>query len=94
VKNLIVSSGVLEKLRDKHSVTVREVEQCFTNLQTNVLTDNRERHRTIPPTRWFISPTNKGRLLKVVYVRNGASIDLKSAFDPNQTELEIYRKYK
>lgn len=62
MKNLIVSAGVLEKLRDKHGVTVREVEQCFDNKCGLYLEDDREDNRTDPATLAFVASTNQGRL--------------------------------
>ena len=36
----------------------------------NLLIDNRALTRTNPPTLWFLSKTNQGRLLKIVYIQN------------------------
>lgn len=93
MQNLIVSARVLEKLTKKHLVTRTEVEQCFTNRTGRLLTDNRELRKTNPPTLWFIANTNKGRALKVVYIQIGQEVHLKSAFDPNPTEIGIYSRH-
>jgi hypothetical protein len=94
VKNLIVPPQIEEKLSKKNPpVTRREVEQCFENLSDGLLTDEREQHKTDPPTLWFISKTNANRDLKIVYVEDGGLIYLKSAYDPNDDERRIYRKY-
>lgn len=53
----------------------------------------RARHKTNPPTLWFLSKTNQGRILKVVYIQHGSKIDLKSAFEPNADEFAIYAKH-
>src|SRR5438067_110597 len=90
---LLVSSTVLEKLRGKHGVTIAEVEQCFDNRLGQFLQDKRERHRTSPPTQWFIAPTDKGRLLKVVFIRTDGSNVLKSAFEPTEVEKTIYVRH-
>lgn len=71
-------------------VTRREVEQCFHNRLMGLLEDTRVTNKTIPPTLWFIAPTNKKRLLKIVYVQDGSDIYLKTAYDPNPVELQIY----
>jgi hypothetical protein len=82
-----------QKLRDKHQVTAKEVRECLRNRCGGELEDTREEHATDPPTRWFIARTNHLRLLKVVYVPRDGDIFLRSAFEPNATELSIYRRY-
>lgn len=92
---LIISKRVREKLANKQPpVTEAEIVQCFANREGRFLLDTREEHKTNPPTKWFIAETNYGRLLKVVFVRNiDGSIEIKSAFDPNDTEKRIYRNH-
>lgn len=63
-----ISDEILNKLRDKHQVTAREVDECFLNMTGNALTDDRDKHKTNPPTMWFIAETNKKRLLKICYI--------------------------
>lgn len=87
-----ISDQVRQKLSDKHNVSEVEVHQCFANITGLLLTDSRERHRTDPPTVWFIAPTNKGRLLKVCYVPRG-DFHLRTCYPPNEEEIAIYRKY-
>jgi hypothetical protein len=91
---LRISAAVREKLEKKHLVTVREVEQCFDNRDRagRLILDTRDAHKTDPPSRWFISRTNKNRQLKVIFVQVGGNIFLKSAFEPNAKEIEIYNK--
>ena len=89
---LVVPPKIKEKLQEKHGVTCREVEQCFANREGGLLMDTREVHKTDPPTTWFIAPTNKGRRLKVVLVQNGSDIFIKTAYEPNQQEEDIYKK--
>lgn len=91
--NLRISHAVLAKLRDKHGVGRLEVEQCFQNLTGKLLMDTREQHRTNPPTLWFLACTNQGRLLKVVYIQKAGVIHLRSAFEPNETEIGIYKRW-
>jgi hypothetical protein len=93
VRNIIISSGVLEKLSIRHKVEQREVEQCFENLIGLFLEDSREDHRTDPPTLWFISPTNKDRLLKVVFIFIDSNVHIKSVFEPNAEEISIYDRF-
>ncbi|MES2099043.1 MAG: ADP-ribosyl-(dinitrogen reductase) hydrolase [Pseudomonadota bacterium] len=90
---LIVSSSVLIKLGAKHQVTVREIEQCFENKCGVFLEDDREDHQTDPATLWFIAPTNRKRDLKVVFIFVNGNAHIKSAFEPNKDELDIYREF-
>ena len=92
---LRISSRVLEKLLGKvPPVTRQEVEQCFMNRWPGEpLTDKRDQHKTEPRTQWFIAETDKGRRLKIVHVQEGDVIDLKTAYDPNKTELLIFFKH-
>lgn len=91
--SLIVSKSIESKLTSKHKVTVDEVKQCFHNREGQLLIDTRERHKTDPPTQWFISSTNKQRQLKIVFVLKDGAVYLKTAYEPNETELNIYRQY-
>jgi hypothetical protein len=88
-----MSDEFRRKLQDKHRVTIREVEQCFENRTKGLLEDPRAQHKTIPPTYWFLALTNQNRLLKVVYILIDGKVHLKTAYDPNQTEIDIYKKY-
>lgn len=92
MKNLSISGAVENKLKNKHQVERREVEHCFENRLGRLLEDTRARHKTQPPTLWFLAKTNQGRVLKVVYIQSGTMIDLKSAFEPNTAELMLYAK--
>jgi uncharacterized DUF497 family protein len=83
-------STVVQKLQAKHKVDMREVSECFDNRAGNFIEDTRARHRTFPPTYWFIAETNKGRALKVVFVPDANDLWIKSAFEPNQDEIELY----
>ena len=86
-----ISPKVVEKLKDKHGVDPREVEQCFENKTGLLLKDTRENHRSDPPTLWFIAPTNRNRLLKVCFIQKGPDQHIRTAYPPNQNELKIYR---
>ncbi len=92
--NLIVRPAVLLKLKTKHYVTIAEVEECFLNQTKDFLEDDRTEHLTMPPTRWFISETDKGRVLKVVFVEQPPQVyELKTAYEPSPEEERIYDKY-
>lgn len=93
MRHIVISDSIRAKLADKHQVTEREVEQCFENIDGPLLIDNREDHRTDPPTLWFISRTNHNRLLKVAYIQRGNSIYLRTCYEPNETEMQIYSRH-
>ena len=66
---LIISARVRRKLADKHSVVAAEVLQCFLNYtENNFLEDSREKNKTNPPTKWFISETDSGRVKGLFYL--------------------------
>lgn len=88
---IIISPKIETKLKDKHSVALGEVEQCFENLTGKLLKDVREDHRTDPPTLWFIAPTNKKRLLKVCFIQRDDDQHIRTAYPPNDDELRIYK---
>ncbi|MGA4442577.1 ADP-ribosyl-(dinitrogen reductase) hydrolase [Ectopseudomonas hydrolytica] len=94
MKGLIISEAIQRKLDGKHGgISGREVEQCFENCEGEHLIDNREQNRTNPPTKWFIAPTNANRLLKVVFVFEDGKVYLKTAYEPSDEEIRIYRKF-
>ena len=93
MKNLFISDSVSIKIQTKHQVNRSEVVQFFTNRSGKLLLDTREKHQTKPPTLWFIAKTNKNRSLKIVYIQSKDKVQLKSAFEPNEIEFEIYRKF-
>lgn len=92
--SLVVSPRVREKLAQKvPPVTESEILQCFANRQGWYLTDEREEHRTDPPTRWFVAETDYGRKLKVAFIQAGEDVIIKTAYDANDTEQRIYNHY-
>lgn len=91
---LSISQRVLKKLSAKvPPVSPGEINQCFLNRTGNFLEDTREDHKTDPPTKWFVSRTNQHRALKVVFMRVGSQVIIKTAYDPNSDEMRIYQKY-
>lgn len=93
MKNLRISESVLRKLSERHNVTRTEVEQCFQNRYGRLLMDDRVQNRTHPPTLWFIAETNGARRLKIVYIQNGNTVQLKTAYEPNDEETRIYKRH-
>lgn len=92
---LFISPRVREKLLTKHNVTEAQIVQCFANRDGKDLLDKRPKHRTTPPTRWFISETDYGIRLKVCFMFDQATkvTEVKSAFSPNEAEEQIYKKH-
>ena len=91
--SLKISARVREKLKHKHCVAEEEIIQCFASRCGRYLTDTRARHATNPPILWFIAETDRGRLLKVVFVQTDGEVEIKTAYPPNETEIRIYEKY-
>ena len=90
--NFVLSKEIIEKLSDKHNVSTVEVEECFYNRCGDLCVDDRDKHRTDPPTQWFVSETDKGRKLKVIFVLNDSGICIKSAYDANEKIQQLYVK--
>lgn len=91
--NFKFSDRLLNKLDGKHDVTEKEVKECFYNSDDeDDLEDSREEHTTVPPTQWFLAYTNKGRLLKVVFVyrEENKTFYIKTAYEPNDDERRIF----
>lgn len=84
---IVIAPDIAAKLAGKHGVSALEVEPCFQNRTGHLLLDTREAHQTDPPTRWFIAPTNRGRLLKVCFVPVDGRYCLRTCYAPNDTEL-------
>ena len=93
MRHIVIAPKILKKLKEKHGVERREIEQCFANRAGNYLEDDREDHRTDPETLWFIAPTNTGRLLKIAFMFIDGNIHIKSAFEPFDSEIEIYNEF-
>ena len=90
LKNLVVTPDIREKLLAIHQVKEGEVVECFLNREGPYLEDTEELHRTDPPSEWFLAPTDRGRLLKVIFVFRDGNLYLKSAYDANQKSIHIY----
>lgn len=90
--SLYISPKTLAKLEDAHGVTKKEVDDCFLNAEGPYLADKREQHKSNPPTHWFLARTNKGRLLKIVFIQRDDCISIRTAYEPNQNEIAIYAR--
>ncbi len=91
----VFSEKISSKLSDEsHDVSEQEVIEAFFNNDGGSLIDDREEHKTNPPTYWFVSETNKGRILKVCYVFDGDhTVYVKTAYEAKPNIIRIYRKY-
>ncbi|WP_218419804.1 ADP-ribosyl-(dinitrogen reductase) hydrolase [Alteromonas lipotrueae] len=88
------SEKVIAKLKEKHNVNTTEVFECFFNNEgERFLKDTREDHQTDPPTLWFVSTTDAGRILKVCFINTGRELSIKTAYEANDVEINIYRKF-
>jgi hypothetical protein len=85
-----ISPRVEAKLREKHDVSTSEVAECFANRWGKFYTDDREDHRTDPPTYWFVSETDRGRMLKLAFVRYPEHFAITSAYEPKDGSDVLY----
>ena len=92
--NLFISDWVLEKLKI-HCVTEQEVEEAFFNCTSRFIKEMRKKHKTRPPTFWFVSQTFDGRSLKIVFIpiHESQTLLLKSAYTPDPWEITEYENY-
>lgn len=91
-----MSTKVRVKLaQPDHNVTEQELLECFANRYRGFSTDSRPEHQTPIPTQWFVSQTDSGRRLKVVFIYDKESgiIDIKSAYMATEEVTRIYEKY-
>lgn len=92
--NLKINKRILDKLIIKHNVTKTEVFECFLNRTKGLLEDTRVDHKTNPPTLWFIAETDHGRLLKIVFIMlPDGTYEIKTAYTPNENEVNIYERH-
>ncbi len=89
---IIISENILCKLETKHNVSQTDVHECFTNRCGPPLLDTREEHASDPPTMWFISETNLGKKLKIVFILRDKKVYIRTAYPPNSEEIRIYKK--
>lgn len=88
---IIISPKIRQKLEDEnHQVPEIDIAQCFANRVKGFVLDDREKHRTEPPTMWFVSETDYGRKLKVMFIMRGADIYIKSAYGATDEVERIY----
>lgn len=91
--NLKISDKIRKKLNTKHSVSEEEILECFANREGVFLSDTREEHLTDPISQWFVAETDKGRLLKIVFIFRGKEgVEIKTAYNPSERVVELYEQ--
>ncbi len=91
---IIIFPFILDKLRDKHGVSVDDVEQTFLNRDGLLAKEERAKNQGDEDRYWFISTTDLGRELKVVFfidVNENAPVVI-TAYEPNDDEVKLYEK--
>lgn len=93
--NLVISKRVREKLKSKHNVSEDDIVECFSNICGRFLLDTRADHQTNPATEWFVSETNRGRQLKILFMydKDTNKMVIKSAYPAEPEAIRIYEKY-
>ena len=95
LENLIISQDIRAKLlKPDHDVKEAEVFECFLNHDGFYLEDTEEDHATDPPTEWFVGETDRGRLLKIIFVFRNGNLYLKSAYPANEKTRQTYNDLK
>ena len=89
----ILSDQIRAKLDAKHGVAPKDIRECFENRAGGYLIDDREEHRTDPPTLWFIAPNNHNRMLKVCFVLRDGVVYIRTCYPPNAVEISIYETH-
>ncbi|MNV70253.1 hypothetical protein D3C71_1632060 [compost metagenome] len=91
-----IAPGTLAKIGQPNhgSLTQREVEECFENHDGRLCWDSRPEHldREGNPIPWFVAETNHRRLLKIMFVRDGEDVELKSAYPATQQVHDIFER--
>lgn len=95
---LIIPPGIAAKISadDHGNVTEKEVNECFANHCGGYCYDTRQQHLdgNGNPTPWFVAETNRGgRILKIMFVREGTDIYLKSAYPATSNVQQIFKKH-
>lgn len=94
---LIIRPNILAKIaQDDHGrLSEKEVRECFSNHCGRYCYDKRPEHldRAGNPTPWFVAETNHRKRLKIMFVREGNDVELKSAYPATDHVAEIFRKF-
>lgn len=94
---LHIPTDIAQKIAQSNhgSLRTEEVAECFLNHAGKFCQDSRPEHSTASgsPTLWFVGETNHGRFLKIMFVRDGMDIYLKSAYPATDAVKRIFAKY-
>jgi hypothetical protein len=94
---IIIPPGIAQKIAkpDHGGITEAEVHECFDNHDGRLCWDSRPEHLDGQgrPSPWFVAETNHRRLLKIMFVREGENIFLKSAYPATQKVHDIFERY-
>lgn len=90
----VMPSQKIEDKLAKRGITLEHCWECFKNKEGKFLRDTRKNNQTDPPTLWFIAKTDADRLLKIVFIyfQSNDEIHIKTAYEPNQIEIEMYKE--
>jgi uncharacterized DUF497 family protein len=93
---LIFYRAIEEKLLRKHAVSATDVKEAFMNRVGPFARELRAANQGESPRFWFISKTNLGRKLKIVFAddRNEPAPIIITAYEPNQEEEKLYEKIR
>lgn len=90
---LVIAPRIRAKLAAKNPpVATDEIIQCFANRNGVFLYDDREEHKTEPPTKWFVAETDYGRKLKIVFIQDGVNVIIKTAYTPGRDVIRLYKR--
>jgi len=91
---LIFYPPISRKLGAKHQVSEQEVEEAFLNRTGKLAMELRPQNQGVNRRYWFISETDHGRRLKVVFAvdpkEHGPVII--TAYEPNKMEEQLYAR--
>jgi hypothetical protein len=89
---LIIADVIRRKLAVKQSVSEDEIQEAFLNSEPLVLSpETRSKNQKMDPRYWFISETDRGRKLKIVFALGAKGPPhIITAYEPNATEEFFY----
>lgn len=85
---------IIDKLTKKHGVSADEVEQAFLNRTGFLAKEVRLQNQGVEDRFWFISTTDSGRELKVVFfIDADENVPVViTAYEPNDDEVKLHEK--
>ena len=94
---LIIPPEIAAKIAagDHGAVSEKEVRECFANHCGGYCYDKRPQHLDGKgnPSPWFVAETNRGRTLKIMFVREGADTFLKSAYPATVAVQQLFKRH-